>query len=428
MSQVNDRWDHAWGYRDTQLELGPDGHVRLSGRRYEISGVPMPGFLSFCEESLGVRLDATHLREEVSLAVAAPNKNAEFCQAVEQEFAGDYSYDDRARAAHSHGQATGDEVFQALYGQLPRVVDMVFYCKSEVAAKRLTELAAANNVCLVPYGGGTNVTGCLTLPSRETRMIVAVDMRPMDNIEWIHRQNRQACVQAGITGAELERTLRLEGFTCGHEPDSQEFSTLGGWISTNASGMKRNRYGAIEDIVEQIFLVIPNGELETMDKFPRQSAGVQVKPSLFGSEGNFGLITKAVIRIRELPEATKYQSLIFPNFVRGVEFLRALSGTSFVPASIRLVDNMQFRFGHALKAMETSQLAVAKSKLQKVFLTSVKGVDLGQMCVATVVMEGRAAEVAAQEKLIGQLAGEYQGFLAGGGKELGLGQIGPLRV
>jgi len=415
MSQVNDRWDHAWGYRDTQLELGPDGHVRLSGRRYEISGVPMPGFLSFCEESLGVKLDATHLREEVPLAVAAPNKNAEFCQAVEQEFAGDYSYDDRARAAHSHGQATGDEVFQALYGQLPRVVDMVFYCKSEVAAKRLTELAVANNVCLVPYGGGTNVTGCLTLPSGETRMIVAVDMRPMDKIEWIHRQNRQACVQAGITGAELERKLRLEGFTCGHEPDSQEFSTLGGWISTNASGMKRNRYGAIEDIVEQIFLVTPNGELETMDKFPRQSAGVQVKPCLFGSEGNFGLITKAVIRIRELPEATEYQSLIFPNFVRGVEFLRALSGTSFVPASIRLVDNMQFRFGHALKAMETSQLAVAKSKLQKVFLTSVKGVDLGQMCVATVVMEGRAAEVAAQEKLIGQLAGEYQGFFAGGG-------------
>lgn len=59
MSQVNDRWDHAWGYRDTQLELGPDGHVRLSGRRYEISGVSMPGFLSFCEESLGVKLDAT---------------------------------------------------------------------------------------------------------------------------------------------------------------------------------------------------------------------------------------------------------------------------------------------------------------------------------------------------------------------------------
>lgn len=415
MSQVNDRWDHAWGYRDTQFELGPDGNVRLSGRRYEISGVPMPGFIPFCEDALGVKLDATHLREEVPLVVAPPNKNPGFCQAIEQEFPGDFSYEDRARASHSHGQATGDEVFQALYGQLKRVADMVFYCRSEAAAKRITELAATHNVCLVPYGGGTNVTGCLTLPRNETRMIVAIDMRPMDKIEWIHRQNRQACVQAGITGAELERKLRLEGFTCGHEPDSQEFSTLGGWISTNASGMKRHRYGAIEDIVEQIFLVTPSGELETMDKFPRQSAGVQVKPTLFGSEGNFGLITKAVIRLRELPETTRYQSLIFPNFARGVEFLRAISCTSFLPASIRLVDNMQFRFGHALKAMETSQIAIAKSRLQKMFLTAVKGIDLGQMCVATVVMEGFESEVDAQEKLIGELAGQYQGFFAGGG-------------
>src|SRR5690606_4126149 len=123
--------------------------------------------------------------------VAPPNKNLGFCEAVARELPDDLSFDDRARAVHSHGQATGDEVFQALYGELPRVVDMVFYCKSELAAKRVTELAAEHDVCLVPYGGGTNVTGCLTLPSGETRMIVAVDMRPMDKIEWIHRQNRQ---------------------------------------------------------------------------------------------------------------------------------------------------------------------------------------------------------------------------------------------
>ena len=414
MSQTNDQWDHAWGYRDTQLELGPDGHVRLSGRRYAISGVPMPGFLPFCEDALGVKVDATHLREEVPLVVSPPIKNTAFCETVEKEFPNDFSYDDRVRAVRSHGQATGDEVFQALYGHLPRVVDMVFHCRSEFAAQRVVELASEHDVCLIPYGGGTNVTGCLTLPKAETRMIVAVDMRSMDKIEWIHRQNRQACVQAGITGAELERKLRQEGFTCGHEPDSQEFSTLGGWISTNASGMKRNRYGAIEDIVEQITMVTPRGELETLEHFARQSAGVQVRPALFGSEGNFGLITKAVIRLRELPETRRYQSIIFPNFELGVDFLKALSGTSFLPASIRLVDNAQFRFGHALKALETSRVAAAKSKLQRAFLTQIKRIDLNKMCVATVVMEGMTGEVDAQEKLIGELAGKFGGFFAGG--------------
>jgi len=46
---------------------------------------------------------------------------------------------------------------------------------------------------------------------------------------------------------------------CGHEPDSNEFSTLGGWISTKASGMKKNIYGNIEEIVQSITFVSPEG-------------------------------------------------------------------------------------------------------------------------------------------------------------------------
>jgi alkyldihydroxyacetonephosphate synthase len=410
----SDKWNHGWGFRDTQFEIGPDGHVRLTGNRYEISGFSMPGFLPFCEDALGVQLQRDDLMQTVPLEVSAPNKHPAFCAQVEMEFpTQDYSYEDRVRAVHSHGQATADEVYQALYGKLQRVVDMVFYCRSEASAVRITELAEQHGVCLIPYGGGTNVSGCLTLPSTETRMMVAINTRFLNKIEWINQTNGQACVQAGITGSDLEAQLRKLGFTSGHEPDSLELSTLGGWISTNASGMKRHRYGGIEEIVEHVTVVTPTGRLETLDMFPRQSTGVQVRPSLFGSEGNFGLITKAVLRLRRLPEATAYQSLIFPTFERGVGFLHALAGTSFIPASIRLVDNAQFRFGHALKPAETSSLAAAKSKLQRVFLEKVKGVDLSRMCVATLVMEGMHAEVEAQEQLIQQLAAQHQGFFAG---------------
>lgn len=58
-----------------------------------------------------------------------------------------------------------------------------------------------------------------------------------------------ALVEAGILGQDLEKELSRYGVTCGHEPDSHEFSTMGGWISTRASGMKKNRYGNIEDVV-----------------------------------------------------------------------------------------------------------------------------------------------------------------------------------
>jgi alkyldihydroxyacetonephosphate synthase len=365
---------------------------------------------------LGVRLDTGNLLVPTRAKISPPSRNEAFCAAVAAEFdSTDYSFEDAPRAVHSHGQATADEVYQALYGHLERTVDMVFFCRTEQAAVRLTQLAQQHDVCLIPYGGGTNVTGALTLPKHERRMIVSVDMRPLCDIVWINKRNRQVCVQAGITGTELERKLTREGYTSGHEPDSQELSTLGGWISTNASGMKRHRYGGIEDIVEQITLVTPNGELQTLDAFPRQSVGVQVRPALFGSEGNFGLITEAVLRIRELPEATVFQSLVFPNFERGVEFLRELSGTSFLPASIRLVDNTQFRFGQALKAEDPSPFAHARSRVQRAFLTRIKGIDLKQMCAATLVMEGAKNEVRSQQALVGELAAKHRGFYGGGG-------------
>lgn len=372
----------------------------------------MPSFIPFVESSLGVRVDLSDLRLPQRRVAPEPRRNAEFCAAVAAEFEeGKYSFDTEQRLSHSHGQATADEIYAVLYSALPRVVDMVFFCATERDAERIVALACEHQVCLVPYGGGTNVTGCL-LPPEDDRMVVSVDTGQMNRIEWLNPLNRQVCAQAGITGRELEQQLQRQGFTTGHEPDSIEFSTLGGWISTNASGMKRNRYGAIENIVDSVTVVTPKGRLDTLGQFPRQSAGVQVKDVLFGSEGNFGLITKAVLRIRALPEVRTYQSLVFPDARRGVAFLFELSNSSILPASIRLVDNGQFRFGLALKPA-SGKRAQLKSLLQRVVLQGVKRIDPKQMVVATIGMEGTPTEVRAQEASLAEIAARHQGFFAG---------------
>lgn len=51
----------------------------------------------------------------------------------------------------------------------------------------------------------------------------------------------------------LHKSFKLaeKGFCTGHEPDSMEFSSLGGWVATRASGMKKNIYGNIEDMVSE---------------------------------------------------------------------------------------------------------------------------------------------------------------------------------
>jgi len=407
-------WGHRWGYKDTRFVVNPDRSVKVTGNRYAVSGYDMPDFIPFVEEMLGVTIDLNDIKSErADKPVPEPKRNAAFDAALALALpATQYTTDRRERLLHSHGQTTADEVYQVLYTHLDRVVDLVVYPQSQTDVETLIALAAAHDVCLVPYGGGTSVSCALKLPANETRTIVSVDMRRMDAIEWIDRENFRACVQAGILGSHLEERLAAEGFTCGHEPDSVELSTLGGWIATNASGMKKNRYGNIEDIVENVTLVTPSGVIEHSMTMPRVSMGIEPQQVAFGSEGNLGIITRAVIRIHKLPDVKRYGSYVFRDFQTGTAFLHDLSQAGVLPASIRLVDNVQFRFGQALKARPNAQEKLM-GRAQKTFLFSIKGFDPHELVAATIVMEGTAEEVEYQAAAIKRIAARHGGVSGG---------------
>jgi alkyldihydroxyacetonephosphate synthase len=407
-------WDHKWGYADTKFVVKPDLNIFLTGSRYNISGYDMPYLVPFAYEALGTQIDFSTPRPGREKPYVSPARpNGAFVRAVEAAFpATRIATDDRQRILHSHGQTTVDEVTKVLFDKLPRAVDMVFWPESEQDCVRIIQLAAEHDVCLIPYGGGTNVTNALMIPETEQRMVVSVDMRRMNKIEWIDPENFRICVQAGILGSDLEAALEGMGFTTGHEPDSIELSTLGGWISTNASGMKKNRYGNIEDIIENVTLVTPTGVVEQYETAPRLSMGMQVQRALFGSEGTLGLITKAVLRIHKLPEVKKYDAIIFKEWQAGVDFLYDLSQTNAVPASVRLVDNIQFRFSQALKRAPEG-LHVLTDKAQTLLVTKVMGFDPYKMVAVTVVFEGSAEEIAYQEKVLYAIAKQHGGLSAG---------------
>jgi len=406
-------WGHKWGYKDTEFVFNDDRSVTLKGERYLLSGYPMYEFLPYVESVLGVTLDPDDRLEEVQdKPVAAANRNEAFCSAVQGAFeSSQCSFEDSDRLLHSHGQTTGDEVYKVLYTQLDRVVDMVFYPESEKDAASIVDLATQHDVCLIPYGGGTSVSSALKIPESETRMIVSVDMRRMNKVEWIDGKDLRACAQAGIMGTQLEEELAKAGFTSGHEPDSIELSTLGGWIATNASGMKKNRYGNIEGIVENFTMITPKGVIEQVP-LPRGSIGMQPQALLFGNEGNLGLITKVVFKIHPLPEVNEYGSLVFPDMETGVKFLYELAHGGYLPASIRLVDNIQFRFGQALKGQSTG-IKKLLDALKKFYVLKVKGFDPEEMVAATIVMEGSREEVKDQERHIYSLAKKFNGLPGG---------------
>ena len=78
--------------------------------------------------------------------------------------------------------------------------------------------------------------------------------------------------------------------------------------------MKKNSYGNIEDLVVKVTLVTPSGVVVNHTEAPRQSVGPDVNNFALGCEGNIGIITSAVVRIRPLPEAKEFGALLFPDF------------------------------------------------------------------------------------------------------------------
>jgi alkyldihydroxyacetonephosphate synthase len=407
--------DHGWGYLDTNFIIHSDDRtVELTGKRYSIAGYKMPYLIPLLEREFDLKLNLNELQQpKINQQVAQAHINTGFLAAVSATYSADkFSLDPRIRLIHSHGQTTSTEVFKVLYQQLDRVVDMVFFCASEDEATTLITLANQHNVCLVPYGGGTSVSSALELPKHERRMIVAVNMQGLDKIEWLDKENNRACVQAGITGSALEQQLAEQGYTLGHEPDSIEFSTLGGWIATHASGMKKNRYGNIEDIVENVSLLTPGGKLEHTAAFPRVAMGIEPCRLTLGSEGNLGLIIRAVIKIFPKPACKEYLAILFPNFDCGLDFLKKVYFTAALPASVRLIDNTQFRIASALKPAQGWRKKIGQ-KIQVFILTHVKKIALDQATIATITFEGSKQQVKQQKKIISALAKQQRGIAIG---------------
>jgi alkyldihydroxyacetonephosphate synthase len=390
-----------------------DGVVTLTGDRYGLCGQKLPYLLPWVERTMGIAIPLTGLHTpHYPPAIPESRLPQSVAQALAQILAPEQILTEGVqRLRRGHGQ-TQEEMYAIKYGTLARVPDVVVLPHSEAQVVALMELAQRHDVCLLPYGGGTSVTEALRCRADEDRCIIAVDMAKMNRILWVDPINRMACIEAGAVGRHIQAALKSQGFTMGHEPDSIEFSTLGGWIATHASGMKRNKYGNIEELVLDMNVVTPKGVMSRQQVAPRESAGMDVRRAMFGSEGTLGIITQAVVKLYDLPAVQQYGSVIFPSFEDGVAFLYELTQKNVLPVSVRLVDNIQFQLSQALKG-EKKGLQAFKSQAEKLFVTRIKGFDPERMVACTMVYEGSEEEVARQQKEVLALAAQHRGINGG---------------
>jgi len=202
---------------------------------------------------------------------------------------------------------------------------------------KVVNVCRENKALLVPFGLGSGVcTGIVATP--ET---ILLDMSSMNRIRNIDKHNLLATFDAGVRGADAESALNREGMTTGHYPQSIDLSTVGGWVSTRASGQFSSAYGNIENVVMGLEVVLPNGEILETRLTPRASAGPDLKQLFIGGEGTMGIVTAVTFSLRWQPEKRAYTAFYAPDMAQGFELQRYIIQSGWMPPVMRQYDAIE---------------------------------------------------------------------------------------
>jgi alkyldihydroxyacetonephosphate synthase len=320
-----------------------------------------------------------------SLVLPECRVDRDFLAALERRLApGQIADGKKERLTHAFGKSFRD-LYRVRRGLVPYAPDCVVYPQSDQDVGVLVEAAGRHHVRLIPFGGGSNIAGCLE-PPPAAGMVVSVDMRRMSRLVALDADSGTARFQAGVLGPQLEAELNRAGFTLGHFPDSFLYSTLGGWVATRSAGMQSDRYGKIEDMVMSMRMVTPVGTIETR-AVPKASNGIDVNQLCIGSEGTLGVITEVLLNVHRLPDRKATYGYLFPDFESGVLAMQQCRREGCVPVLTRLNDPNKTALSFAYRKPQPF-LKQQLGRVVKSYLKHVRSMNLDRACLMLVGFEG----------------------------------------
>ena len=214
------------------------------------------------------------------------------------------------------------------------VPDLVVFPRSTEDVVAVVRACNRHGVPFVPRGAGTSLAGGTLAAGGGvmialTRMDAILDLRPEDRV---------ACVQPGVINTHLSRALAGTGLHFAPDPSSQGASTIGGNIATNAGGPHTLKYGVTSQHTLGVEVVLPGGEVATFGG-PLGGEGEADLTGLFvGSEGTFGVLTKAWVKLVPDPADVRTLLAVFPSVADSVRAISALVASGVVPAALEMID------------------------------------------------------------------------------------------
>lgn len=218
---------------------------------------------------------------------------------------------------------TGEEASKRSAGQWKNPGNL--NCLALILPSNTEEVSNALKICnkykqpVVPQGGLTSVTEAAHLKSNE----IAISLERMNAIEEINTTNKVAIVEAGVVLLDLQQAAEKQDLLFALNLGAKGSCMIGGNIATNAGGLEAVRYGVMRNLVLGLEVVLPDGTIiSSMNQMIKNNAGYDVKQLFIGSEGTLGIITKAVVKLEDLPKTTNTAFIAVDSFEKASQLLQ----------------------------------------------------------------------------------------------------------
>lgn len=198
----------------------------------------------------------------------------------------------------------------------------------------VAKVAAEHHLPVIARGSGTGLAGGAIAIKGGIMIILA----RMNAIEEINLEGRYAIVQPGVINQDLGNELAKQGYTYMPDPSSQRACSIGGNIANNSGGPHCLKYGVTSNHILGLEVVLPDGEVVWFGGAAAERAGPDLTGLVVGSEGTFGVVTKAMVRILPKPEASGVLLAAFGSIASASRAVSATIATGIVPSALEMMD------------------------------------------------------------------------------------------
>jgi glycolate oxidase len=196
---------------------------------------------------------------------------------------------------------------------------------------------------VIPRGAGTSLSGG-ALPAEDAIVVGISRMNRIIDVDYV---NRTISVETGITNLSVTEAVSAEGFFYAPDPSSQLACTLGGNLAMNSGGAHCLKYGVTTNNVLALRIVLMDGEIVEIGGPYLDAEGYDLMALIVGSEGQFGIVTEATLRLLPKAEGARPILLGFASSEAAGQCVAAIIGSGIIPVAIEFMDRPAIQVAEA---------------------------------------------------------------------------------